>query len=396
MTVQDDSQHDVKSVDQLDRGRCKCSRVRLCFLVMLLLSVILSYYMDYEVSLNWILSLGTFYSNRNINTSAQITHSVQNKTTTTVMAPVPITSTESAQSTVKITTQLPKRLTPAPPKPPNPYTVAYPNDYHFIINEPERCLKEKPFLVLLVPVAPNNRAARNAVRSTWGSEREVLGKMVSLFFVLALPPAEGRHKVQEEVLQESKEHHDLLQSDFLDCYKNLTIKTMVMLEWLSSNCSNAFYAMKVDSDIFLNVHNLVEMLIRAPRQNYLTGLVAKGGAVLRNPASKWYLPHDIFPESVYPPYALGLGYVLSLDLPSKLTEAAKHVTAVYIEDVYIGLCMRYLRVSPTDPPNPSLFNVFPVPYNRCRYAKLIATTTHSLTDQVNFWKDLKKPGPPCS
>ncbi len=37
--------------------------------------------------------------------------------------------------------------------------------------------------------------------------------------------------------------------DFLDCYKNLTIKTMVMLEWLDSYCSSASYAMKIDSDV---------------------------------------------------------------------------------------------------------------------------------------------------
>ncbi|KAM6980535.1 beta-1,3-galactosyltransferase 2 [Aplochiton taeniatus] len=285
--------------------------------------------------------------------------------------------------------------TPTPYISPGAYHVEYPHEYNFIVDEPVTCQQQRPFLVLIVPVAPHNREARDAVRSTWGSERLVLDKVVCLFFLLALPNGDGEQQLQEQVLQESKEHQDLLQSDFKDSYKNLTIKTMVMLEWLSSRCPNASYAMKIDSDMFLNVHTLVNMLLTVPRQNYMTGLVANGATVLRDPNSKWYLPWEVFPESNYPRYALGLGYVLSLDLPRKLVEASRYVRAIYIEDVYLGLCMRQLGISPTDPPNWTLFNVFPVSYNPCTYSKLIATTTHSITDQYNAWKDLQKHGQTC-
>ncbi|KAL1007765.1 hypothetical protein UPYG_G00091330, partial [Umbra pygmaea] len=100
------------------------------------------------------------------------------------------------------------------------YFVEYPHEYHFILDEPEKCQQQKPFLVLMVPVAPYNREARDAVRSTWGSERRVKGKRVLLFFLLALPSGDGMEQLQEKVLQESKEHQDLLQSDFIDCYNN--------------------------------------------------------------------------------------------------------------------------------------------------------------------------------
>ncbi|XP_014040885.1 beta-1,3-galactosyltransferase 2 isoform X2 [Salmo salar] len=275
------------------------------------------------------------------------------------------------------------------------YHVEYPSEYIFILDEPEKCREQNPFLVLMVPVAPYNREAREAVRSTWGSERQVLGKQVRLFFLLGLPSGEETEQLQENVLQESKEHQDLLQSDFIDSYKNLTIKTMVMMEWLSSRCPYASYAMKIDSDMFLNVNTLVNMLLHAPTQNYMTGLVARRAAVLRDPNSKWYLPKEVFPEPVYPPYALGLGYVFTLDLPRKLVEASRHVKAVYIEDVYLGLCMRHLGIRPTDPPSGNLFQVSPVAYDRCTYSRLITTTTYSITHQVNAWKDLHKPGPPC-
>ncbi|XP_076011686.1 beta-1,3-galactosyltransferase 1-like [Genypterus blacodes] len=276
------------------------------------------------------------------------------------------------------------------------YLVEYPHEYHFTINQPEKCEQQKPFLVLIVPVVPHNRADRDIIRRTWGGERKVLGKVVTLFFLLGRQTGGEAEQVQQRVLQESKEHRDLIQSDFLDSYKNLTIKTMVMMEWLAAHCSSASYAMKIDSDIFLNLNNLITMLLLLPPQgDYMTGFVECEAVVLRNPSSKWYLPVELFPETYYPCYTLGLAYVFSLDLPQKLVEASRHVQALYIEDVYLGMCMSYLRIPPTYPQTWNSFSFSPLPYDRCIYSEIIATTTPEYTDRLWVWSDFKSPGPLC-
>ncbi|CAL8243645.1 unnamed protein product [Lota lota] len=296
------------------------------------------------------------------------------------------------------TTQLPQSstvaLTPVPYVSPGPYSVEYPYDYHFLINHPERCNQLKPFVVLIVPVGPENSEHRINIRNTWGNQTLVQDKVVSVFFLLGHPSVGNAEKIQQQVMEESNEYGDLLQSDFLDCYKNLTIKTMVMMEWLRTYCTTATYAMKIDSDMFLNVQNLVSMLLTAKKENYLTGLVAHGAAVLRDTTAKWYLPPSVFPERQYPPYALGLGYVFSLDLPKKILEASRHVPTVYIEDVYVGLCMRHLQILPTNPPDYK-FHVFPLEYNRCSFSRIIATTTKPSTNVRENWKDFMRPGPYC-
>uniref|UniRef100_A0A3P9J1E8 Hexosyltransferase n=1 Tax=Oryzias latipes TaxID=8090 RepID=A0A3P9J1E8_ORYLA len=290
----------------------------------------------------------------------------------------------------------PHGLTHVPYKSPGPYLVEYPSEYHFVINEPQKCEKEEPFVVLVVPVAPHNRAHRDVIRSTWGSQSQVLGRKVLLFFLVGLKDGEAAPQLQQRQLQrESQRHRDLIQSDFVDSYKNLIIKTMVMLEWLDSYCSSASYAMKIDSDMFLNVGNLIIMLLKAPKSNYMTGLVAYGASVLRNPSSKWYLPEKLYPRQQYPPYALGLGYILSLDLPKKLIMASRHVKAIYIEDAYLGLCMEHLHLSPTPPPNSHQFHVYPLTYSRCAYSQIIATTTAPETDRLKLWRDFIAPGPDC-
>lgn len=71
------------------------------------------------------------------------------------------------------------------------------------------------------------------------------------------------------------QHHDLIQSDFIDSYLNLTIKTMVIMDWLSTYCPAAAYAMKI---VNIQKHvrvNLVIMLKQPgiPKTNYLTGML---------------------------------------------------------------------------------------------------------------------------
>ncbi|XP_056121740.1 beta-1,3-galactosyltransferase 2-like [Rhinichthys klamathensis goyatoka] len=366
-------------------GGCRYHHSYVIFTILLIMS--LCYYVViYDNSETWKATVGLLFQK-----------TLHNKTSNESLNAVSrgIASPTTVSRGIVSPTTVSRGISAEPWKPPDPYYVAYPYKYSFVINEPEKCQKENTFVVLIIPVSPGNVAARDAIRSTWGTEKVVADKTVSFLFLIGLPTSQDSEKLQEDLLQESEKHYDLLQSDFWDSYYNLTIKTVVMLEWLSAYCQNAHYAMKIDSDIFLNVKKLVNMLLPAPKQNYMTGLVARSAMVLRDPHSKWYLPKTVYSPFHYPPYALGLGYVFSLDLAGKLIEAAQLVKPVYIEDVYIGMCMNHLGIDLTDPPDGSLFNVFPVEYNRCRYSKLIATTTQSLTNQVNFWRDLQTPGPYC-
>ncbi|XP_040896443.1 beta-1,3-galactosyltransferase 2-like [Toxotes jaculatrix] len=407
---------------KLPEGRrwCSCSRRHCFFFILVLAAVVLLYNTEIMEMANgwnpkwWALLKGQSQNAASPNTAesnSSAPGSTSELTTQTSSLTFPQTEgTTSAKQadettahltpTASVVTQPATQVNSVPPAPapyvsPGPYLVEYPYEYHFIINEPQKCEQKNPFVVLMVPVAPHNKAHRDIIRNTWGGESLVQGKVVQLFFLLGKQTGEGAEKLQEQLQQESTEHQDLIQSDFLDCYKNLTIKTMVMLEWLDSYCSNASYAMKIDSDMFLNVPNLVNMLANAPKTNYMTGLVARGAAVLRDQTSKWYLPVEIYANSQYPRYALGLGYILSLDLPKKLVGASRHVKAVYIEDVYLGLCMEHLGISPTDPPGWGYFNVIPAQYSRCTFSRIIATTTNEQFDRMWAWTDFKKPGPYC-
>ena len=59
--------------------------------------------------------------------------------------------------------------------------------------------------------------------------------------------------MQKNVLAESQEHNDLVVEDFHDVYLNLTMKTGFLLKWLSQDCPEAKFILKVASTLFLHI-----------------------------------------------------------------------------------------------------------------------------------------------
>lgn len=269
--------------------------------------------------------------------------------------------------------------------------VPYPHHYSLIIDEPNRCQQGAPFLVLMVPVAPSDRTSRNVIRRTWGRLPAARGQGLQQYFLLG-STSDGTQTLQQQIMEESRLYHDIIQSDFVDSYQNLTLKTILMFEWLSSHCPSSAYAMKVDSDIFLNVPNLVELLLDAPRRSYMTGLVTWSAVIERDKRSKWYLPCSVLPElHYYPPYVLGLGYVFSMDLPQRILDISARVKAVYIEDVYVGLCLRELGVAPTDPPYGHLFRAgLPYLLTQCYWGNVITTIMRDSGHLLETWEKYQK------
>ncbi|KAG2471342.1 beta-1,3-galactosyltransferase 2-like [Polypterus senegalus] len=274
------------------------------------------------------------------------------------------------------------------------YAEVSPSAYKYVINEPTKCQEAPPFLVLMIPVAPQDRAARDAIRKTWGYERLLPGVKIVRLFYLGLPPAEQGMSLQHEVGRESAEHGDIIQKDFWDTYANLAIKTMMIMDWLATYCPRASYAMKIDSDMFLNVELLVKKYLNpqasSPKKNYIAGVVIGDGMANRNTDSKWYMPPEAYPERAYPPYLSGSGYVFSVDLARKISLASQSIRPVPLEDVYVGLCLRKLGVKPTrhyvwwSP-----FHNHGVRYERCHFVTLLTATGFPPDKLVRVWHDFQ-------
>nr|XP_030116065.2 beta-1,3-galactosyltransferase 2-like [Taeniopygia guttata] len=280
-----------------------------------------------------------------------------------------------------------------PPRPPrHPLQPPYPYPYRFLLNHPDKCRERAPFLVLLVVTSPADLAARDAVRRTWGDESAVPGLSVLRLFLLGLHPvfsAELRPVLQEE----DALHGDLLQQDFLDTYNNLTLKTLMGLEWVSRFCPNASYVMKADHDVFLNLEYLAGLL-RPPRSDFLTGYVYRWTGPLRNRAYKWFVPREVYPNDTYPPYCGGPAYVLSGDLALRVFGVAQTLPVINMEDAFVGICLHALGVAVTDPP-PGAFTMYRLDYDRCRFSRLVMVHHYGPQELLRVWPHFRNASDKC-
>lgn len=266
--------------------------------------------------------------------------------------------------------------------------------FTYIINEPDKCAESRPapFLVLLIATEARQVEARNAIRQTWGNESVAPGLGFIRLFLLGENEGELGLLQQRMLEAESRRHHDIIQQGFMDSYKNLTIKTLMGMNWVAIHCPRASYVMKTDSDMFVNTEYLINKLLRPemkPKKNYFTGNNMRGFAPNRNKNSKWYMPPELYPSDKYPTFCSGTGYVFSGDLATKIYRASLSISHLHLEDVYVGICLAKLRIEPTPPPNAFLFNHWRVSYSSCKYSQLITSHGFHPNELLKYWHHLQ-------
>ncbi|XP_057254990.1 beta-1,3-galactosyltransferase 1-like [Pezoporus wallicus] len=265
----------------------------------------------------------------------------------------------------------------------HPLRPPYPHPYRFLLNQPHKCRERAPFLVLLVATAPEDTGSRDCIRRTWGNESSVPGVSIVRLFLLGVHPvfADALAPVLHE---ENQEYGDLIQQDFLDTYNNLTLKTLMGMEWVSKHCPNATYVMKADADVFLNLSYLTRRLLTPPKTGFATGYVYRGTGPIRSKASKWFVPYEVYPDATYPPYCAGPAYVLSADVAAGVYAAAQTLPLVPMEDAFVGICLRALGVAVTAGPW-GAFSVGRIPYEPCRFARAVMVHRYPPREVLALW-----------
>lgn len=252
-------------------------------------------------------------------------------------------------------------------------------DYAFTINHPTMCLANaKLFLLIMVFSAPAHFKARLTIRQTWGSIAE--RRDISLAFILGNV---ADNKTQQQIVAEDLMFEDIIQADFRDHYKNLSVKSVVMLKWTKTYCGNAQFLLKVDDDVFLHPDNLLRYL-KGPtseRGSVIYGNVLRDHRPNRDEKSKWYVSTDEYPQSLYPDFATGPSYVYTKNAVLDVHAATFNMPFMGLEDVFLnGLCAERANVTRIHNPN------FCVPFggykpvDRCSNGGLV--TFHEVSSNV--------------
>ncbi|XP_059824756.1 beta-1,3-galactosyltransferase 5-like isoform X2 [Hypanus sabinus] len=257
----------------------------------------------------------------------------------------------------------------------------------FLLVPKANCDEDPPFLLYLVTATHHQTKERDAIRRTWGRDQRIAGKRTVAYFLLGYDPV-----YQSTILNESHYYGDIIQKNFTDSYDNLTLKVLMGIKWVHELCPLVTFVMKTDSDMFVNTYYLTELLLGKNQDLLYTGHVKLKEGPIRDPMSKWFMATEDYPNSTYPPFCSGTGYLFSGALAGKIIAVSKHIPILRLEDVYIGLCLAELNVTPVELDSSRTFYDFKVKFNICRFQKLV--TSHGVSPQeiLVYWKVLGELG----
>ncbi|XP_003419100.2 beta-1,3-galactosyltransferase 5-like [Loxodonta africana] len=266
---------------------------------------------------------------------------------------------------------------------------AFKKDKGSFLQLPEiNCRQNPPFLVLLVTSSPRQVAARMAIRQTWGREMVVKEKRIKTFFLLGITTQEQEMTV---VTLEGQQYQDIIQKDFVDVYFNLTLKTMMGIEWVHRYCPETTFVMKTDSDMFINVYYLTELLLKKNRTTrFFTGFFKMYRFPIRDNSSKWFVSKFEYPWAEYPPFCSGTGYVFSSDVASQVYYVSDSVPFIKLEDVFVGLCLKKLNIKLEELHSEQTFFPEGLPFTTCRFKKIVACHFIRPPQMLLYWQALER------
>ncbi|XP_059170439.1 beta-1,3-galactosyltransferase 5-like [Physella acuta] len=218
-------------------------------------------------------------------------------------------------------------------------------EFDVSVDIPALCMNSDVTLVIVIHVQAKNFVARSVIRHTWLASVRDVGDKVRYFFLLGQPENDD---VRQDVLNESELHKDIVLYEFVDSYRNLTLKTVLAMQWITSRCPNARYFFKTDDDVWVNLTNLLTAINSNKKVlEYSLGGVCRSVPVVRDTSSKWHATKAEFPKDVYDPYCSGTGYVGGAAVAQGVAHVYTQVPYFHLEDVFVGMCLKVLGYSTT-------------------------------------------------
>ncbi|XP_049577203.1 UDP-GlcNAc:betaGal beta-1,3-N-acetylglucosaminyltransferase 7 [Syngnathus scovelli] len=219
--------------------------------------------------------------------------------------------------------------------------------FPMLLNHPEKCSGDVYLLMVIKSVA-TQYDRREVIRKTWGKERVLNGKRIKTLFLLATPSSRAERANHQKLVEyENQIYGDILQWDFLDSFFNLTLKETHFLKWFHTYCPNVRYIFKGDDDVFVNVENIFEFLDSTGHvRNLFVGDVIFKAKPIRRKENKYYIPQALYNKSHYPPYAGGGGFLMDGTVARRLHWVADTLELYPIDDVFLGMCLEVLQVTP--------------------------------------------------
>ncbi|MCP9264113.1 Hexosyltransferase [Dirofilaria immitis] len=173
----------------------------------------------------------------------------------------------------------------------------------------EACKQGPKYLVVIIS-RTSSFDIRNAIRDTWinpNNSNILRNGFVVAYFLVGM---KSDTMIMMKIIEESKKYNDLIVTSIEDIYETLTLKVYTAMYFKETYCQNVTYYIKVDDDVVLDLDRLDQQIISLSNLAYIYGAIRYKEAVIRQRMSKYFIPYKCYSRNFYPPFALGMMYII--------------------------------------------------------------------------------------
>lgn len=200
-----------------------------------------------------------------------------------------------------------------------------------------KTISDIDFLVV-IPSAPENHALRQRIRSTWGSAPSRFHRKQLYFFIGLTHDQE----LQKKIFKENTSWKDVIQPDFYDDFRNLTLKSLSILYWvhfrLADERFRPKFIFKCDDDNLVDIFQLEDYLETLDMyDDEIVCAVREEAVPSRKENERKFIDAKTWNEPLYPRCCFGSAYFIAPSAISELIIAheSEKLPFVPYEDVYI-------------------------------------------------------------
>lgn len=206
-------------------------------------------------------------------------------------------------------------------------------------HSPKNACKGDFNLLIIVKSSARNFKRRNIIRNTWGRTQN---DSFRVYFTVGTV-----NEISGEVLSEVNTFNDIIFGNFIDSYRNNTLKTMMTYRWVHINCSNIPFVLLVDDDYYINAKRILEFIEEEIQKNgcFMYGsLVQYWHPVRQKGDPNSYITQEEYPFSCFPDYISGGSMLTCIKTIKIISSAIPYVRPFSLDDVYIGVIASLLSV----------------------------------------------------
>jgi beta-1,3-galactosyltransferase len=237
---------------------------------------------------------------------------------------------------------------------------------------PAPTYNDQPKVIFLIISYPKNFKRRGIQRDHW--LRNLPTDFKYKYIVGDPDLLEWDSLERREFDEEMRREKDILiTKGYKEDYKTIGEKVYLSLDWATQfEYSNLLpyssqYVVKTDDDILLKLDLLLKLFqsrSNDERKLYY-GQVFSGMKPARTTRSKYFVSQEEYAGKVFPPYACGAFYMMTMDLVKKIAAISKKpdFKLFKLEDVHMGMLMHDLDIIPEDNKGTFECSIHYVPHN---------------------------------